>query len=85
MGISLAGKTIGIIGLGHLGSHMASSLRALNMTGTSVEREPDDGTSSCGGSTLVSKDELLSSSDAISIHLVLSPRSRGLIGAQRSP
>ena len=33
------------------------------------------------GATLVSKDELMSRSDAISIHLVLSPRSRGLVGA----
>jgi lactate dehydrogenase-like 2-hydroxyacid dehydrogenase len=33
------------------------------------------------GAALVSKDELLSRSDAVSIHMVLSPRSRGLIGA----
>jgi phosphoglycerate dehydrogenase-like enzyme len=81
VGIGLAGKTIGIIGLGRLGSNMARYCQALNMNvlawseNLTVEKARD------AGATLVSKDELLSRSDAISIHLVLSPRSRGLIGA----
>jgi phosphoglycerate dehydrogenase-like enzyme len=81
VGIGLAGKTIGIIGLGRLGSHMARYCQALSMDllawseNLTVEKAQE------AGATLVSKDELLSRSDAISIHLVLSPRSRGLIGA----
>ncbi len=81
VGIGLAGKTMGIIGLGRLGSHMARYCQALNMNvlawseNLTIERAQEAGT------TLVSKDELLFRSDAISIHLVLSPRSRGLIGA----
>jgi phosphoglycerate dehydrogenase-like enzyme len=81
VGISLAGKTIGIIGLGRLGSYMASYCRALNMTVLAWSEHLTAERAQAAGATLVSKDVLLSRSDAISIHLVLSPRSRGLIGA----
>ena len=78
VGISLAGKTIGIIGLGRLGSSMASYCRALNMT--VLAENLTAGRAQAAGTTLVSKDTLMRC-DAVSIHLVLSPRSRGLIGA----
>jgi phosphoglycerate dehydrogenase-like enzyme len=81
VGISLAGKTIGIVGLGRLGSHMARYCRALNMTVLAWSRNLTSEKAQSAGATLVSKEELLSRSDAVSIHLVLSPRSRGLIGA----
>ena len=81
VGIGLAGKTIGIIGLGKLGGYMASYCLALRMnvlawsTNLTAKRAREV------GATLVSKEELLTQSDVVSIHLVLSPRSRGLIGA----
>ena len=81
VGIGLAGKTIGIVGLGKLGGYMASYCLALRMnvlawsTNLTAERAKEV------GATLVGKDELLARSDVVSIHLVLSPRSRGLIGA----
>jgi phosphoglycerate dehydrogenase-like enzyme len=81
VGISLAGKTIGIIGLGRLGSHMARYCQALSMNVLAWSQNLTNEKAHAAGATLVSKDELLSRSDAISIHLVLSPRSRGLIGA----
>jgi phosphoglycerate dehydrogenase-like enzyme len=81
VGIGLAGKTIGIIGLGRLGSHMARYCQALRMNVLSWSENLTVEKAQEAGATLVSKDELLSRSDAISIHLVLSPRSRGLIGA----
>ena len=81
VGISLAGKTIGIIGLGRLGSSMASYCRALNMTVLAWSENLTAGRAQAAGTTLVSKEALLSRCDAVSIHLVLSPRSRGLIGA----
>ena len=81
VGISLAGKTIGIIGLGRLGSYMASYCRALNMTVLAWSQNLTAGQAEAAGAELVSKEALLSRSDAVSIHLVLSPRSRGLIGA----
>jgi phosphoglycerate dehydrogenase-like enzyme len=81
VGISLAGKTIGIIGLGRLGSSMANYCRALNMTVLAWSENLTAERAQAAGATLVSKEDLMSRSDAISIHLVLSPRSRGLIGA----
>jgi phosphoglycerate dehydrogenase-like enzyme len=81
VGIGLARKTMGIMGLGRLGGYMATYCRALRMdviawsTNLTAERAAEI------GAELVSKDELMSRSDAISIHLVLSPRSRGLVGA----
>jgi phosphoglycerate dehydrogenase-like enzyme len=81
VGISLAGKTIGIIGLGRLGSLMARYCRALNMTVLAWSENLTAEKAQAAGAALASKDEFFSRSDAISIHMVLSPRSRGLIGA----
>ncbi len=81
IGIGLAGKTIGIVGLGRLGSHMARYCQALNMNVLAWSENLTYEKAQAAGATLVSKDELLSRLDAISIHLVLSPRSLGLIGA----
>jgi phosphoglycerate dehydrogenase-like enzyme len=81
VGISLSGKTMGIIGLGRLGSFMANYCRALNMTVLAWSENLTEERAHAAGATLVSKEEVLSRSDAVSIHLVLSPRSRGLIGA----
>ena len=80
-GIGLAGKTMGIVGLGRLGSHMARYCQALNMDVLTWSENLTPEKANGAGTTLVSKDELLSRSDAISIHLVLSPRTRGLIDA----
>ena len=81
VGISLAGKTLGLIGLGRLGSHMARYGRALNMTVLAWSQNLTAQNAKAAGAELVSKEDLLSRSDAVSIHLVLSPRTRGLIGA----
>ena len=81
VGISLAGKTIGIVGLGRLGSYMAHYCQALNMNVLAWSQNLTAEKAQAVGATFVSKEELLSRSDAVSIHLVLSARSRGLIGA----
>jgi phosphoglycerate dehydrogenase-like enzyme len=81
VGIGWAGKTIGIIGLGRLGSLMAGYCRALNMTVLAWSQNLTEEKAQAAGAALVSKETLLARSDAISIHLVLSPRSRGLIDA----
>ncbi len=81
VGICLAGKTIGIIGLGRLGSCMAGYCKALSMTVLAWSQNLTAEQARGAGATLVRKEELLSRADAVSIHLVLSPRSRGLIGA----
>jgi phosphoglycerate dehydrogenase-like enzyme len=80
-GLGLEGATLGVIGLGRLGGRMATYGLALGMTvlawspNLTAERADEI------GAALVSKDDLLLRSDAISLHLVLSDRSRGTIGA----
>ena len=80
VGIGLAGKTLGVIGVGRLGSHMARFGAALGMTvlGWSQNLTPE--AAAAAGATHTSKEELLAQSDAVSLHMVLSPRSRGMIG-----
>jgi phosphoglycerate dehydrogenase-like enzyme len=81
VGVSLAGKTMGIVGLGRLGSFMARYSKALAMNVLAWSPNLTAEKTQAEGAILVSKEELFSSSDAISIHMVLSARSRGLIGA----
>lgn len=81
IGIGLAGKTLGVIGLGKLGGHMTAYCRALRMNVIAWSQNLTAEKAEAAGAKLVSKDELMATSDAISIHMVLSNRSRGLIGA----
>ena len=81
VGIGLAGKTMGVVGLGRLGGYMASYCLALRMNVIAWSQNLTAARAAEVGVKLVSKDELMATSDAISIHLVLSDRSRGLIGA----
>ena len=80
IGIGLAGKTIGIVGLGRLGGYMARYCLALRMNVIAWSQNLTAERCNEIGATLVSKQDLMHQSDAISIHLVLSARSRGLIG-----
>jgi phosphoglycerate dehydrogenase-like enzyme len=81
VGYALAGKTLGVIGLGRLGTHMARYGKALNMKLLAWSQNMTAEKATAAAATMVSKAELLSRSDAVSIHLVLSDRTRGLIGA----
>ena len=80
VGIDLASKTLGIMGLGRLGGRVAQVATAfgMNIVGWS-QNLTDDRATECGA-TRVSRDELLAQSDFVTIHLVLSARTRGLIG-----
>jgi phosphoglycerate dehydrogenase-like enzyme len=81
IGTTLAGKTMGIVGLGHLGSRMARYCLALDMTVLAWSENLTEEKARAAGAVLVSKKEILTNSDALSIHLVLSPRTRGLFQA----
>jgi phosphoglycerate dehydrogenase-like enzyme len=80
IGIGLAGKTLGVIGLGKLGGYMASYAKALRMNVIAWSQNLTAEKAEAGGAKLVTKDELMATADAISIHMVLSDRSRGLVG-----
>ena len=80
-GIEMYGRTLGIIGLGHIGGRVASYAKALGMNVLAWSQNLTDERAGAVGATKVSKDELLSRADAVTIHLVLSDRTRGLVGA----
>ena len=80
VGIGLAGKTLGVIGLGRLGGYMTTYAKALRMNVIAWSQNLTAEKAEAAGAKLVSKDELMSTADAISIHMVLSDRSRGLVG-----
>jgi len=77
----LEGKRLGIIGLGKLGSRIAGYAKAFGMDVVAWSQNLTAEKAAAGGARLVSKDELLATSDFVSVHLVLSDRTRGLIGA----
>ncbi len=81
-GMGLAGKTLGIVGAGRLGARLARYALALDMKVIAWSSEPDRGQGRRGGAVLVGKSDLMSGADVISVHMVLSPRTRGLIGAE---
>lgn len=80
LGIELKGKTLGVLGLGNLGSHVANIGRAFGMDVIAWSENLTKARAVECGARLVSRDELFSQSDIISIHLVLSSRTRGLVG-----
>jgi hypothetical protein len=81
VGMSLAGKTLGIVGLGRLGARMARYAAALEMKVIAWSPNLTDDKARDAGARLVGRSDLMAESDAISIHMVLSPQTRGLIGA----
>jgi phosphoglycerate dehydrogenase-like enzyme len=80
-GLQLHGRTLGIVGLGRIGAEMARYCQAFGMRVQAWS--PNLTAERCTeiGATLVDKPTLMATSDAISLHMVLSERSRGLIGA----
>jgi phosphoglycerate dehydrogenase-like enzyme len=82
LGLGLNGKTLGVLGLGTLGSRVARVGRAFEMEVLAWSANLTAARAAEVGATLVSKEELLGRSDIVSIHLVLGERTRGLIGAR---
>ena len=80
VGLGLAGKTLGIIGLGTIGSQVAKVGAAFNMEVLAWSQNLDAERAGKAGAKRVERDELLARSDVVTIHLVLSERTRGLIG-----
>jgi len=78
----LRGKTLGILGLGKLGSQVAKVGQAFGMETISWSQNLTVARAEECGVAKVGKDELLSLSDIVTIHLVMSDRTRGLIGAR---
>jgi D-3-phosphoglycerate dehydrogenase len=82
IGKDLDGLTLGILGLGKLGQRSAGVAKAFGMKTIAWSPNLTPEKAKAGGADYVSKDELFAQADIITIHIVLSDRSRGLIGAR---
>jgi phosphoglycerate dehydrogenase-like enzyme len=82
LGVGLRGKTLGLLGLGRLGSEMAAIGRAFQMRVMAWSPNLTEERAGAAGVQLATKDSLFREADFLSIHLVLGDRSRGLVGAQ---
>jgi phosphoglycerate dehydrogenase-like enzyme len=83
LGVDIEGKTLGLIGLGRLGSKVAKIAQALGMKVIAWSQNlTAERCAQVGVALSPSKEALLGQADIVSLHVVLSPRTRGLIGAK---
>lgn len=81
-GIGLAGKRLGLLGLGKIGAYVGRIGKAFGMEVVAWSQNLTPEKAVEAGARYLSKDELLSSSDVVSIHLVLSDRTRALLAVK---
>ena len=81
VGVDLRGKTLGVLGLGNVGSEVARIGSAFGMKLIAWSQNMTPEAAKAAGAILVSKDQLFERADILTIHLVLSSRTRGLVGA----
>ena len=81
VGGDLHGATLGVIGLGRIGSRVAAIGRAFGMDVVAWSENLTAERAAEAGARRVERDELLATADVVTIHLLLSKRTRGLIGA----
>jgi phosphoglycerate dehydrogenase-like enzyme len=82
IGPELAGRTLGILGLGRLGRRMATIARAFEMRVIAWSENLTAEAAAEAGAIAVGRDELFERSDVLTIHTRLSERTRGLVGAR---
>jgi phosphoglycerate dehydrogenase-like enzyme len=82
IGTTLHGKTIGIVGLGKLGSRVAAVAQSFGMATIAWSQNLTAERAEAAGARLVAKDELFTEADVVTIHLVLGERTRRLVGAR---
>ena len=80
VGVGLRGKVLGILGLGRLGSQVATIGGAFGMSLIAWSQNLTAERAAEFGATLVTREEIFARSDILSIHLQLSDRTRGLVG-----
>ncbi|MBB6731135.1 D-2-hydroxyacid dehydrogenase family protein [Cohnella zeiphila] len=82
VGADLSGKRLGIIGLGKIGSQVAQVGRAFGMEVSAWSQNLTLEKAEQAGVRYAAKEDLLAESDYVTVHLVLSDRTRGLIGGR---
>jgi phosphoglycerate dehydrogenase-like enzyme len=81
VGDDMAGRTLGLVGLGNVGGAVAKAGNAFGMKVIAWSQNLTTERAAEVGAALVSKHEVFQNADVVSIHLVLSDRTRGLVGA----
>jgi phosphoglycerate dehydrogenase-like enzyme len=81
VGGDLAGKTIGVVGLGGIGARIAKIADAFGMNIVAWSQNLTTESAEKHGAHRVSKEELFRTADIVTIHLVLSARTKGIVGA----
>ncbi|HXA69364.1 MAG TPA: D-2-hydroxyacid dehydrogenase family protein [Stellaceae bacterium] len=81
LGRGLHGKTLGVLGLGRLGAQVAAVGKAFGMDLIAWSQNLTAERATAAGARLVSKEGLFAQADLVTIHVVLSDRTRGLVGA----
>jgi len=81
VGTDLAGRRLGVVGLGRLGTRVARIGQAFEMDVVAWSQNLTDERAAEAGVRRVAKEDLLRTSDVVTVHLQLSDRTRGLIGA----
>src|SRR5215471_10847430 len=82
VGMILAGRTLGLLGLGRIGKRMAAYGRAFDMTVIAWSQNLTEEAATAVGARRVEKDDLFRLADILSIHVQLSDRTRGLVTAR---
>lgn len=80
VGADLAGRTLGLLGLGAIGSRVARVGAAFDMDVVAWSPHLTEERAYAGGARLVARDELFERSDVLSLHLVLADSTRGVVG-----
>ncbi|KMO13853.1 D-2-hydroxyacid dehydrogenase family protein [Methylobacterium platani] len=81
LGEGLEGRTLGLVGLGRIGARVAAVGRALGMRVTAWSPNLTPARAEAGGAALATREALFSESDVVSLHMVLAPATRGIVGA----
>ena len=81
IGANLRGKCLGVIGLGNIGKEVARIALAFGMTVIAWSQNLTGEIAGAAGATLVDKDALFRQADIVTVHLILSRRTVGLVGA----
>jgi phosphoglycerate dehydrogenase-like enzyme len=80
LGANLRGRSLGVVGLGNIGTEVARIGVAFGMKVIAWSQNLTEEKASAAGATLVDKQTLFREADIVTVHLVLSSRTKGLIG-----
>ena len=82
VGVDLKGKTLGIVGLGNIGAAIARVARAFEMNVIAWSQNLTSEAAAQAGARRVEKEDLFRQADIVTLHLILSGRTKGIVGAE---